>query len=111
MDYPEAGELDKRVRFRRVEHLPMAGGGLEASFPSEFDRWAKIVPVGTASYLAGMQTDRKITHRILVRYLEGVESDFEIVHRATVYRVERSAPLKGGRDFTVFEVEQLTNDS
>lgn len=111
MDYPEAGELDKRVRFRRVRHLPIANGGLEAEHPTSFDRWAKIVPVGTAAYLAGMQTDTKITHRILVRYLEGVESDFEIVRGASVYRVQRSSPLKGGRDFTVFEVELLTHGS
>lgn len=109
MDYPQAGELDKRVTFRRVRHLPVANGALEAEFPETFDRWAKIVPVGTAAYLAGVQTENKITHRVLVRYLNGVGTDFEIVRRGVVYRVERSEPLKGGRDFTVFEVEQLAD--
>lgn len=109
MDYPEAGELDKRVTFRRLQHMPAAGGGMTEGFPDSFDRWAKITPVGTAAYLAGVQIDAKVTHRIVVRYLEGVERDFQIVHRGATYRVERSAPLKGGRDFTVFEVEMLTN--
>lgn len=109
MDYPEAGELDKRVTFRRLRHMPAAGGGLADEFPDSFDRWAKITPVGTAAYLAGMQIDAKVTHRIVVRFLEGVERDFQIVHRGSTYRVERSAPLKGGRDFTVFEVELLSH--
>ncbi|WP_033458845.1 head-tail adaptor protein [Bordetella bronchiseptica] len=107
MDYPEASELDKRVTFRRRLDVPALGGGVVAEFPDTFDRWAKLVPVGTAAYLSGQQTDVKVTHRVIVRFLEGVGGDFEITLGRQTFRVERAAPLRGGRDFTVFEVEEL----
>lgn len=104
---PGAGELNRRVTVRRRVDYPEDDGGLESQYPEQGKRWAKIEPVGTAVYTAGVQTDQRITHRIILRHLPGVTDSHEVVRGDIVYRVRRVADMNGEQRFTVLEVEEL----
>ena len=67
MKQPRPGELRDLVQIRRRADMPTAGGGVAASFTGERYADAKIEPVGTAVYQAGVQTDDRITHRVFLR--------------------------------------------
>ncbi len=109
MRQPRPGELREVVLIRRRADMPMAGGGVAASFTGERYADAKIEPVGTAVYQAGVQTDDRITHRVFLRseMAAGVDQASEIVCDDVVYRVRRSGDIGGTRRFAVIEVEEV----
>lgn len=107
MREPSAGELDRRITLRLRSDVPAPNQGLDSLFTDQKKRWAKIEPVGTAVYAAGVQTDVKITHRVTFYYLKGMSEAHEVVRGATIYRVRRVADMNGNRRFTLLEVEEL----
>ncbi|WP_458725652.1 phage head closure protein [Pseudomonas mandelii] len=104
---PGAGELDKHVTLRRRDDVPADDMGLESVFSDLNPRWAKIEPVGSAIYSGSVQTDSKVTHRVILRYRKGITTAFEVVHGDTQYRVKRGFNMNGKTRFTVLEVEEL----
>ncbi|RFB73826.1 MULTISPECIES: phage head closure protein [unclassified Herbaspirillum] len=107
MKVPSIGELNRRVELRERVDQAVADSDVEATFPQQRFRWAKIEPVGSAVYAASVQIDKKVTHRITVRYLDGITDAFEIVYRTQVFAVKRVSDLNGARRFTVLEVEEI----
>ncbi|MBK3431410.1 phage head closure protein [Pseudomonas fluorescens] len=107
MREPSAGELDRRITLRLRSDIPSDDLGLDSLFTDQKKRWAKIQPVGTAVYANGIQTDVKITHRVIFYYLKGMSDSHEVVHGGSIYRVRRVADMNGTRRFTVLEVEEL----
>ncbi|MDU8357985.1 head-tail adaptor protein [Pseudomonas syringae group sp. J309-1] len=120
---PGAGDLNRRLAIRERTDIPAADMGLDSTFSELKARWAKIEPVGTAIYSAGVQTDNKITHRITLRLIAGVTDRHELVHvtqasgelpgfvvvpNTPLYRVKRNADMNGRRRFTLIEVEEVT---
>lgn len=110
MREPSAGELDRRITVRLRSDDPAPDLGLDSVFSDQKNRWAKIEPVGTAVYANGVQTDVKITHRVILYYLKGMSDAHEVVHGGSIYRVKRVADMNGSRRFTVLEVEELGPD-
>ena len=104
---PPSQKLNKRVLIRLRTDIPVGAAGVDSVYTQPRMRWARIDPVGTATYTAAAQTDKAITHRVCMRHIEGVTDSHEIVHRQHVYRVQRGAPLAGESDYTIREVEQL----
>ena len=104
---PPSQKLNKRVQIRRRTDVPVGDADLEHVFSDTKPRWARIQPVGTATYAEGVQSDHAITHRIWLRKIAGITTSHEVVHGEHVYRVLRSADLDGGNAFTILEVEQL----
>lgn len=104
---PGSQKLDKRVVIRMRQDLPVGASGVDSIYTQPRTRWARIQPVGTATYTQTAQSDAAITHRIWLRKLDWVTDAHEVVHRDHVYRVQRSAPLDGGNHYTILEVEQL----
>lgn len=104
---PSAGELDRRITLRLRSDTPAPDLGLDSLFTDQKRRWAKIEPVGTAVYANGIQTDVKITHRVILYYLKGMSDAHEVVHGGSIYRVKRVADMNGTRRFTLLEVEEL----
>lgn len=106
---PPSQKLNKRVCIRLRQDLPVGASGVDQVYTEPRKRWARITPVGTATYTESAQTDNAITHRIELRKIDGLTDAHEIEHLTTghVYRVKRSAHLGGGNDFTIVEVEQL----
>lgn len=107
MREPGAGELNRRVTLRKRTDAPADDMGLESNFSEQKERWARIVPVGTATYNEGLQTDNRVTHRVTLRWLPGIDRTWEVVHGSTVYRVSRGGPMKGARRFLLLDVEEL----
>jgi SPP1 family predicted phage head-tail adaptor len=106
---PPSQKLNKRVCIRLRRDVPVGAAGVDQVYSQPRKRWARIQPVGTATYTESAQTDTAITHRIWLRKIEGVTDAHEIEHLTSghVYRVQRLADLDGGNDFTIIEVEQL----
>lgn len=106
---PPSQKLNKRVCIRLRQDLPVGAAGVDTLYTQPRPRWARIQPVGTATYAESAQTDTAITHRIWLRKIEGVTDAHEIEHLTSghVYRVQRLADLDGGNDYTIIEVEQL----
>ncbi|MFY3130670.1 head-tail adaptor protein [Achromobacter ruhlandii] len=110
MRMPRPGELRDPVLIRRRRDLPRAGGLLDPEFIEGREVDAKIEPVGTAVYLAGVQTDDRITHRVFIRAElgAGIDGDCEVVDEdSLVYRVRRRGDIAGARRFVVLEVEEI----
>jgi head-tail adaptor len=107
LDEPMAGELNRRVQIRHRQDLPLADAELAHEFGAGRRRWAKIEPVGAATYAGSVQIDEKVTHRVFLRRIDGITSDHEIVHGDQVYRVRRSMAINGAPRFTMLEVEEL----
>ncbi|WP_042956586.1 phage head closure protein [Pseudomonas brassicacearum] len=104
---PGASELDRRITIRLRQDAPASDMGLEPIFTDEKQRWARIQPVGSAVYSAGLQIDSKITHRVTFYYLKGMSDAHEVLHGTTLYRVRRVTDMNGNRRFTVLDVEEL----
>ncbi|UVM48344.1 phage head closure protein [Pseudomonas sp. B21-015] len=106
MREPSAGELDRRITIRLRTDIPAPDQGLDSVFTEQKKRWAKIEPVGTAVYANGVQTDVKITHRVIFYYLKGMSDAHEVLHGSIIYRVCRVADMNGTRRYTLLEVEE-----
>lgn len=104
---PGAAELNRRITIRLRQDAPASDMGLDPTFKDEKRRWARIQPVGTVVYSAGLQIDSKITHRVTFYYLNGISDAHEVFHGTTLYRVRRVTDMNGNRRFTVLEVEEL----
>lgn len=106
---PPSQKLNKRVCIRLRQDVPVGAAGVDQVYTQPRKRWARIQPVGTATYTESAQTDNAITHRIWLRKIEGITDAHEILHltSGSLYRVQRLADLDGGNDFTIVEVEQL----
>ncbi|MFK0090649.1 phage head closure protein [Pseudomonas sp. NPDC090755] len=104
---PGAGELNRRITLRLRSDIPTPDEGLDSTFAEEKRRWAKIEPVSSATYSAGVQIDAKVTHRITLYYLEVVGESHEVLHGSKLYRVQRVTDMNGSHRFTVLDVEEL----
>ncbi|MBC2655089.1 head-tail adaptor protein [Pseudomonas sp. MSSRFD41] len=105
---PEAGELQHRVQVRRrADHAQRDGPGLESEFIPVASRWAKIEPLGTATYQGTVQTGNVFTHRIYFRYVRGLDARHEIVEGGQVFRVKRPSTIAGRNVWSVVEVEEV----
>lgn len=104
---PGASELNRRIIIRLRQDTPASDMGLDPNFMEEKRRWARVQPVGTVIYSAGVQIDSKITHRITFYYTKGISDAHEVLHDTTLYRVRRVTDMNGNRRFTVLEVEEL----
>lgn len=107
LDEPTAGELNRRIEIRHRQDLPLADTELAHEFEGNRRRWAKIEPVGAATYAGSVQIEEKVTHRVFLRRISGITTDHEIVHGDQVYRVRRSMAMNGAPRFTLLEVEEL----
>ncbi|NMZ37057.1 head-tail adaptor protein [Pseudomonas proteolytica] len=108
MKEPETGELTHRlVVRRRVDKAQRDGPGLEAEFSHVAKRWAKIEPLGTATYQGTVQTGNTITHRIYFRFLPNLDGGHELVEAGRVFRVKRPTSMRGRNIWSVVEVEEL----
>lgn len=105
--FPGAGQLDKRVQVRLRQDVPEGLAGLLEQHPVVFTRWASLRPVGTAVWSASVQTDKRITHRCVIRYVQGMNDSYEVVYQNRVYQVRRCAELRGERRFLVLDLEEL----
>ena len=104
---PGLGELRDLVKLRLWADVPNGLAGLDQTFDAGTDIFAKIEPVGGATYWGTKQTGESITDRFYVHYLEGVTAQHVIEYEGRRYRVKRTAPLGNARRFTMIETTNL----
>lgn len=108
MREPELGELTHRLQVRRrIDIEQRDGPGLTPEFIPVVRRWAKIEPLGTATYQGATQTGTAITHRIYCRFVRDLDGQHEFVGGGRVFRVKRPTSMRGRDIWSVIEVEEL----
>lgn len=112
IDWPEAGELNRRVTIRRWTDTANAAFGIDQAFDAGIDRWAKMQPVSGAAFWGSKQTGEEITHRFWLRWGTGTKPE-EITGQHVIdyqnrrYRVMRSSDLGNAQRFTMIECKDL----
>ena len=113
-DWPDDGELNRRVTVRRRIGEPNPDMGITEQFADCCQRWAKIQPVSGAAYWGGEQVEEKITHRIWVKYGTGSKpEDVTLQHVIdhpggnARYRVLRSVNVNDAQRYTMIECKHL----
>lgn len=113
MREPTAGELNRRATIRLWQDVPNAAFGLDQTFDAGYACWAKVEPVGGATYYGAKQTGDQVTHRITVRRVAGKTDPASVTGSHVVeidgmrYRVRRVTDMNDGRRFTAIEAEEL----
>lgn len=109
---PAAGELNKLVRIRLWQDVPDTGFGIEQTFDSGFDVWAKRSPVSSGIFFGSKQVNEAVTDRFVVRRSARVTEaliggQHVVEHGGLRYRVKRTLPYEGDAVFVVIDTELL----
>ena len=113
MREPSTGELNRRALIRKRQGTPDAQFGIAETYDAGFPCWAKVEPIGGATYYGAQQTDDKVTHRIIVRRVAGKTDPLSVTAEHVVdlaglrYRVRRVTDLNDARRVTAIEAEEL----
>lgn len=106
--FPDPGELNKRVTFRKRLDNPSDDFGTERENAETFEAWARVQQTSATTYQATVQTGEIISHLITVRYRAKVSSEWELVlPSGEVLRVRRMRDLNAARRFLLLECESL----
>jgi SPP1 family predicted phage head-tail adaptor len=106
MKNPLIGELRHRAELRCWRDTPGDDDATDSETALVTTVWAKIEPVGGATYVGSTQIGAAITHRITFRYRADVTASFVVTLRGRLYRVRRVTDLGGEGRFTVLECEE-----
>lgn len=108
MRKPGSGDLKSVASIVRVRNLPLGDADTGGEDVVLARVRVKIEPVGWGTYTAGVQTGEVITHRAFIRHRAGISQSDELrEHGGPTYRIRRSQPLGGGREWLVLELEEL----
>jgi hypothetical protein len=112
MNYPDIGELDKRVRVRRWQDEPDDAQGIEQTYDVGVPAWARIEPTGSALFYGLQQVEPGVTHRLATWRTKQLNADVvgggHVVDcRGMRYRVRRATDINGQQDFLLLDLEQL----
>lgn len=107
---PQPGELRHRVWLQQVTERPADDFATERVVTGQIQVWAKLIAVSGAAYLAAMQTEERITHKLLLRYRQ-LDRHCEVVHAGARYRIKRMQPLNGRRVWMMLDLEELEHVS
>lgn len=112
MDFPEIGDLSRRVKILVREHIPNRQNGFSPETVCKDEVWGKLEVVGSGMYFGTKQVESTVTHRVYIRRYEGrtrpqdLYGVTELVIDGVLYRVKRVADAGGERRFTVMDVEE-----
>lgn len=107
-----AGALNKFIRIRRWQDEPDTGFGIEQTFDSGFNVWAKKTPVNSVIFLGSVQAQNVITDRFTVRRSPRVNeaevtASHVIEYAGMRYRVKRVLAVDGDLVFVSIDTELL----
>ncbi|WP_200286537.1 phage head closure protein [Pantoea ananatis] len=105
--FPDPGELDKRVTLRQRIDRSMGDFDTESTYQNVRDVWAKVRQVGATTLHESAQTEQAVTHYFTVRYRSNITSDYELVFGGSVYAVKRGRDLNSAKRFLLLECEEL----
>lgn len=105
--FPEPGELNRRILVRRRNEVPTEDFGSEPQYTDIRHLWAKVRQVSPTVMHASVQTERAVTHYFTVRYRSGITVDDEVVYSGMLYAIKRARDLNSARRFLLLECEEL----
>jgi len=115
-DYtPTIGALRWTVQIATRVHAPAGSATIAESYTDLQTVRADIQPLGPMTFLTGQQTDRPITHRVIIRWLDWVDQTNVIVRntqrrdgtvRKEIYRIRKVAEIAGRQRFLELLVEE-----
>ncbi|KAA5937601.1 phage head closure protein [Pantoea sp. Bo_2] len=103
--FPDPGELNKRVAYRKRISVPGDSGTLVSKDLSTFETWTKVRQTGAATYQGTVQTDTTVTHYLTIRYRTDISSEWEAVVSGEVMRIRRIRDLNSAGRFLLLECE------
>lgn len=112
MDFPEIGDLSRRVKILVREHIPNRQLGFSPETVCKDEVWGKLEVVGSGMYFGTKQVESTVTHRVYVRRYDGrtrpqdLYGVTELEIDGVRYRVQRVADVAGACRFTVMDVEE-----
>lgn len=111
---PAAGDLNRRILIRQRSDMPTMGGSLTENYTAGKPAWAKLTPVGNATFFGTQQVGENVTHSFVVRRRDedgitayGITADFVIDCEGYRYRVKRCDDLQGERHTLLIQCELL----
>ncbi|ELY4573412.1 phage head closure protein [Cronobacter turicensis] len=106
--FPDPGELNRRVQFRKRVDSPAADFGTESEELDTFWAWARVQQTGATTYQSSVQTGEAVTHLITIRYRSGMSNEWQMVlPGGEVLRVRRIRDLNSEHRFLLLECESL----
>lgn len=106
--FPDPGELNQRVTFRKRLDTPSADFGTEPEDVETFKAWAKVSQTGETTYQGSVQTGETVSHLVTIRYRKIVSAEWELVlPSGEVLRVKRQRDLNSARRYWVLSCESL----
>lgn len=112
---PSIGSLRWPVVIAARRNEPTDGGGLDDEFVDVLEVHADIRPMGPMTFRLGVQTDKPVTHRVIIRWLDWVDTNHVILRRtkrpdgttrSELFRIRRLAEHEGRKRFLEIEAEQ-----
>ena len=111
---PTAGELNRQILIRQRTDLPTMGVSLTETYSEGKSAFAKLTPVGNATFFGTQQVGENVTHSFVVRKRAEdqitayeITGDFVIDCEGFRYRVKRCDDLKGERHTLLIQTELL----
>lgn len=92
-----------------------AGVSIKENITGTYVTRAKIVPLGTQTFLGVAQTDRPLTHWIWLRWLDWIDERYVVLratrrpdgtNRMELFRIRRVGEVDGRKRFIRLDVEQ-----
>lgn len=108
--FPDIGELNKRVLFRKHKSEPAEDGGLSDAYSDEYTTWGKVSPVGETIRIGSVQINDVITHRVVVRYRKQLYKSDQIVVDDYVYKIKGVTDVNSAKRFLAFSCEEQSED-
>lgn len=111
---PPAGSFDRRVLIRKRTDQPTMGSSLTEIYTAGVQAWARLKPVGNATFFGTQQVGESVTHSFVVRRRDEdgisaytITADHVIDCEGYRYRVKRCDDLHGERHTLLIQCELL----
>lgn len=111
---PPAGQLDRTILIRSRTDLPAMGTGITETYTVGVSAFAKLTPVGNATFFGTQQVGEAVTHSFMVRRRDedgitayGIDTNHVIDCEGYRYRVKRCDDLQGERHTLLIQCELL----
>lgn len=111
---PAAGELNRIALIRQRTDLPAMGTGITETYTDGVSAFAKLTPVGNATFFGTQQVGEDVTHSFVVRRRDedgitayGIDTNYVLDCEGYRYRVKRCDDLQGERHTLLIQCELL----
>lgn len=112
MEFPEIGQLNRRIKITVASHEPDANLGFSPKPKREIVVWGRLETVGAGIYFGTKQVESTVTHRVTIRRINGKTRPQDLTGASTLvidgieYLIRRVADLGGARRFTAIDCEE-----